>query len=79
MTRPEIERLIERCVHGAELPREWTPAEVSPALIRFKHSWEDFVDGVMKEWKTMNLVSALLLSYVFLLLLCSMNGLECFL
>lgn len=38
---------------------------VSPALVRFKRSWETFVDSLIKEWKTFNLVSALLLSCVF--------------
>lgn len=37
---------------------------VSPALVRFKRSWEAFVDSLIKEWKTFNLVSALLLSCV---------------
>ena len=43
-------------------PDEWTPSLVSPALIRFKRSWEDFIDSLMREWKTLNLVSALLAS-----------------
>lgn len=47
------------------LADEWTTANVSPALVRFKNSWEVFIDSVIKEWKTLNLVSALLLSYVF--------------
>lgn len=46
-------------------PDEWTPPHVSPALIRFKNSWETFVDSLVREWKTLNVVSALLLSYVF--------------
>ncbi|EIM85322.1 uncharacterized protein STEHIDRAFT_60002 [Stereum hirsutum FP-91666 SS1] len=37
---------------------------VSPALVRFKRSWETFVDSLIKEWKTFNLVSALLLSAI---------------
>ncbi|KAJ6579566.1 hypothetical protein DFH09DRAFT_1146919 [Mycena vulgaris] len=45
-------------------PDEWTPAVVSPALIRFKHSWEDFIGALIKEWKTLNVVSALLLSAI---------------
>jgi hypothetical protein len=45
-------------------PDEWTTTNVSPALIRFKQSWETFVDSLMREWKTLNLVSALLLSSV---------------
>ncbi|PCH41740.1 hypothetical protein WOLCODRAFT_132098 [Wolfiporia cocos MD-104 SS10] len=41
-------------------PEEWNPPYVSPALVRFKHSWELFVDSLLREWKTLNLVSALL-------------------
>ncbi|EED84443.1 predicted protein [Postia placenta Mad-698-R] len=41
-------------------PEEWNPPMVSPALVRFKHSWEQFVDSLLREWKTLNLVSALL-------------------
>jgi hypothetical protein len=44
-------------------PDDWSPPVVSPALIRFKHSWEAFIDSLLREWKTLNLVSALLLSY----------------
>ncbi|KAJ7083123.1 hypothetical protein B0H15DRAFT_851429 [Mycena belliarum] len=46
------------------LPDEWTPAIVSPALVRFKHSWEEFIGSLIKEWKTLNVVSALLLSAI---------------
>ncbi|EGO01437.1 hypothetical protein SERLA73DRAFT_70623 [Serpula lacrymans var. lacrymans S7.3] len=45
-------------------PEEWTTTNVSPALVRFKHSWEFFIDSLMREWKTLNLVSALLLSAI---------------
>ncbi|KAH9950174.1 hypothetical protein B0H21DRAFT_776957 [Amylocystis lapponica] len=41
-------------------PGEWNPPQVSPALVRFKYSWEMFVDSLLREWKTLNLVSALL-------------------
>jgi len=43
-------------------PDEWNPPMVSPALVRFKHSWEAFIDSLLREWKTLNVVSALLLS-----------------
>ncbi|KAF9236913.1 hypothetical protein BU15DRAFT_8900, partial [Melanogaster broomeanus] len=46
------------------VPEEWTTTNVSPSLIRFKHSWEAFIDSLMREWKTFNLVSALLLSAI---------------
>ncbi|KAF8173814.1 hypothetical protein K438DRAFT_1771979 [Mycena galopus ATCC 62051] len=45
-------------------PAEWTSAVVSPALVRFKHSWEGFITSLIKEWKTLNVVSALLLSAI---------------
>ncbi|KAF9464333.1 hypothetical protein BDZ94DRAFT_1256944 [Collybia nuda] len=45
-------------------PDEWTPPLVSPALIRFKLSWEAFIDSLLREWKTLNVVSALLLSAI---------------
>ncbi|KAF5374277.1 hypothetical protein D9758_004578 [Tetrapyrgos nigripes] len=46
------------------LPEEWSAQLVSPALMRFKMSWEGFVDSLMKEWKTLNVVSTLLLSAI---------------
>ncbi|KAI0092886.1 hypothetical protein BDY19DRAFT_926949 [Irpex rosettiformis] len=42
------------------LPADWDPPSVSPALSRFKHSWEAFVDSLLREWKTLNLVSVLI-------------------
>ncbi|KAF8131137.1 hypothetical protein EV363DRAFT_1165666, partial [Boletus edulis] len=45
-------------------PDEWTSTNVSPALFRFKQSWEAFIDSLLREWKTLNLVSALLLSAI---------------
>jgi hypothetical protein len=35
---------------------------ISPALKQFKSSWEDFVDSLIKEWKVLNIISALLAS-----------------
>lgn len=46
-------------------PEDWTPPAVSPALARFKNSWEEFIDSLLREWKTLNLVSALFCSFVF--------------
>lgn len=48
------------------LPEEWSLPLVSSSLIRFKLSWEAFIDSLMREWKTLNVVSALLLSYEIL-------------
>lgn len=62
MTSPPHIAIME----ALPVPDDWSPPVVSPALIRFKHSWEAFIDSLMREWKTLNFVSALLLSYVFI-------------
>ncbi|KZV87320.1 hypothetical protein EXIGLDRAFT_652286 [Exidia glandulosa HHB12029] len=74
VSRPDIERLIERArvADGRgnvfPSPREWQQGvedgSVSRALGRFMENWEDFVDSLMREWKTLNVVSALLLSAI---------------
>jgi hypothetical protein len=38
------------------------PPVITPTLRRFKHSWEMFIDSLLREWKTLNVVSALLAS-----------------
>jgi hypothetical protein len=77
VSRPEIQRILDtveaveteyvqgrsRTV-GLPFPEEWVPPNVSPALARFKRSWENFVDSLVREWKTLNVLSALLLSCV---------------
>ncbi|KAF9651039.1 hypothetical protein BDM02DRAFT_3111358 [Thelephora ganbajun] len=45
-------------------PEDWTPPAVSPALARFKNSWEEFIDSLLREWKTINLVSGLICSAI---------------
>jgi hypothetical protein len=75
VSRPEIQRIIDAyesvgTVNDQSLtsrivlpfPEEWVPPNVSPALARFKRSWETFVDSLVREWKTLNILSALLLS-----------------
>jgi len=49
-------------VQPLPFPDEWAPGVVSPSLLRFKHSWEAFIDSLLREWKTLNVVSALLAS-----------------
>jgi len=70
VSRPEVQRMIEGRNKGEVFrwpaDHEWVVPNVSPALIRFKESWESFVESVLKEWKTLNVVSALLLTCVVL-------------
>ncbi|KAI5835630.1 hypothetical protein K523DRAFT_411388 [Schizophyllum commune Tattone D] len=35
---------------------------VTPAMERFKDSWESFINSLLREWKTQNIISALLMS-----------------
>ena len=41
---------------------QWTVPHVPWTLERFKEEWEGFVIGLIKEWKTLNILSALLLT-----------------
>jgi len=40
------------------------PGKTPPQFLRLKLIWDGFIDSVMREWKTCNIVSVLLLSYV---------------
>ncbi|KZV69080.1 hypothetical protein PENSPDRAFT_492636 [Peniophora sp. CONT] len=74
LSRPDMDRVVELCMSYNDLPararsplpdpESWVPPVVSPALARFKRSWETFVEQLLREWKTLNLVSALLLSAI---------------
>ena len=37
---------------------------VTPAMERFRDSWESFIHSLLREWKTQNVISALLISCV---------------
>ncbi|KAL1746967.1 hypothetical protein HDZ31DRAFT_32949, partial [Schizophyllum fasciatum] len=43
-------------------------SQVTPAMRRFRESWESFVDSLIREWKTQNIISALLLSALLTML-----------
>ncbi|KAJ3564440.1 hypothetical protein NP233_g8292 [Leucocoprinus birnbaumii] len=40
------------------------PTKLSPAYQSLKSGWEHFIDNLMREWKTLNIVSVLLLSAI---------------
>ena len=73
--RPELQRIIDGCsVAGTKsvqyrttgivlpFPDNWVPPNLSPSLARFKLSWKSFVALLEQAWKTLNVLSALLLS-----------------
>ncbi|KAL1687330.1 hypothetical protein GGG16DRAFT_62473 [Schizophyllum commune] len=43
-------------------------SQVTPAMRRFRDSWETFIDSLLREWKTQNVISALLLSALLTML-----------
>ncbi|KAG8902770.1 hypothetical protein FRB99_004132 [Tulasnella sp. 403] len=66
VTRAELDQIIQQRQLGVEFPIsvQWVPPVVPPGLARFRNEWEEFVDSLVKEWKTFNVVSALLLSAI---------------
>ncbi|KAG8883158.1 hypothetical protein FRB97_007093 [Tulasnella sp. 331] len=66
VSHAELATLIEQRQLGTNFPISvaWVPPVVPPGLARFKDEWEDFIDHLVKEWKTFNVISALLLSAI---------------
>lgn len=44
------------------VPHQAGVSRVTPAMRRFRDSWESFIDSLLREWKTQNVISALLMS-----------------
>lgn len=71
-TMPEVRKLftsklsasVSEEPYTGEAEKQKKQEERSLALVYFKSTWESFVDSVMREWKTLNVISVLLLSYV---------------
>ena len=62
VSKPEMELLFHTLGKGVSYSEDWSPSSETPALKKFKHNWDVFITQVMQEWKTLNVVSALLLS-----------------
>ncbi|KAJ6491959.1 hypothetical protein C8R45DRAFT_189931 [Mycena sanguinolenta] len=76
LSLPDIRRLV---VANADQWKDGTPgslittflpadAAISPHLLNFRHSWEGFIDSLLREWKTQNVVAALMLSAILTML-----------
>ncbi|KAK7031646.1 hypothetical protein R3P38DRAFT_2924949, partial [Favolaschia claudopus] len=53
----------------------WPPATAAPdqmplprSLLHFRSSWENFIDSLLREWKTLNIISVLLMSAILTML-----------
>ena len=75
LTLPEIKKMALETASQGKNGRfdiqilESNQNNVPPEYERLKSTWEAFIDSVMREWKTFNIISVLLLSYVPLLFL----------
>ena len=69
MSLPEIKKMAletasQGLTHEFEIQMAFESPSVPPAYKRLTSTWESFIDSVMREWKTFNIISVLLLSYV---------------
>ncbi|KAF7317635.1 hypothetical protein MKEN_00851000 [Mycena kentingensis (nom. inval.)] len=71
---PDIQRMARARSSQWKKPNEimtiadFEPAPLPSSLIQLKSSWEGFIDSLMREWKTLNFVSVLLMSAILTLL-----------
>ena len=76
MSMPEIKKMALEAASGWKDPAKdlhqgfiFDPQELSPPYASLQNSWQSFIDSLMREWKTLNVISVLLLSCVYRLLL----------
>ncbi|KAF5313561.1 hypothetical protein D9611_010191 [Ephemerocybe angulata] len=62
-SEPSINRML---VYQGFFPQEHTGAPHS--YINLRNSWQGFIDSLMREWKTLNIISVLLLSAILTIL-----------
>ncbi|KAF7343297.1 hypothetical protein MVEN_01762000 [Mycena venus] len=69
LSLPDIQRMA--VINGDQFSVvSWTPdaSDLPPRLRRFNLSWEAFIDALLREWKTQNVISALMLSAILTML-----------
>ena len=63
LSLPEIKQMaLETAVQGQCDFHAMERSTLSPQYERLKVTWQSFIDDVMREWQTFNLISVLLLS-----------------
>ncbi|KAJ7065422.1 hypothetical protein C8F01DRAFT_1125580 [Mycena amicta] len=71
---PDIHRMARARSNQWKQPNEiltwadYDPEPLPSSLIHLRASWESFIDSLMREWKTINVVSVLLMSAILTLL-----------
>ncbi|KIM38312.1 hypothetical protein M413DRAFT_30162 [Hebeloma cylindrosporum] len=70
LTLPEIKKMALETASqtNEDFDIQTLRSDVPPQYGRLKSTWEAFIDSVMREWKTFNLISALLLSAILTIL-----------
>ena len=62
LTMPEIKRMALEAVPGSRHGQGKLSRKQRKTTIQLKSTWDSFIDSLLREWKTLNLVSVLLLS-----------------
>jgi hypothetical protein len=72
MSMPEIKKMALEAASQWKDPVRllkngiiFEPHDISHPHVNLTISWQFFIDSLIREWKTLNIVSVLLLSYVF--------------
>ncbi|KAK7031649.1 hypothetical protein R3P38DRAFT_2522284 [Favolaschia claudopus] len=76
LSLPDIKRMACAKPDQWELSRDgaWQtttnpdPMPLPSSLLRFRSSWESFIDALLREWKTFNIISVLLMSAILTML-----------
>ncbi|KAG5720659.1 hypothetical protein E4T56_gene4938 [Termitomyces sp. T112] len=64
LSMPDIKKMAIDSANKCQDPLWFPSAYGFQPVMRLKASWEQFIDSLTKEWKTLNLVSVLLLSAI---------------
>ncbi|KAF7371075.1 hypothetical protein MSAN_00741800 [Mycena sanguinolenta] len=77
LSLPDIKRMARARPDQWNNPSDmfWQPSVQTPdqmplprSLLQFRSNWEGFIDSLMREWKTFNIISVLLLSAILTML-----------
>ncbi|KIK00476.1 hypothetical protein K443DRAFT_610856 [Laccaria amethystina LaAM-08-1] len=75
MSMPEIKKMALEATSGWKDPAKdlnrgfiFDPQELTPPYASLQNSWQNFIDSLMREWKTLNIISVLLLSAILTIL-----------
>lgn len=56
------EGINKELLYQGVFPQEWHSKATPVSYMNLRNSWQAFIDSLMREWKTLNIVSVLLLS-----------------